>query len=253
MTVKDDVDKMIKEFGLASKDGIRADIDELCKATDVTFTTMKETVDALSCVCEFANEVVPKLCEDAGVEFTDKLGDDVATLKTEIGVEATKFPLALKELAESMGVDVKPDKLQKLMQLPCCKEAAKTPTAKQIDAPCVCAKGVEECRDCKAKEHPCVCKSVLLLALDQPVHLCKAKVHECLCTETHQAVYSSDPGNGASVENMYGGVIWRNYSVRGAPACCRQHAKDGDDDDVIDLANDEDVKPKKKKSRKSKG
>ena len=48
---------------------------------------------------------------------------------------------------------------------------------------------------------------------------------------------------------MYGGVIWRNYSVRGAPACCRQHAND---DDVIEI-DDEDVKPKKKKSRKSKG
>ena len=248
-SLKDKVASITKAFGLASKGSLRQDVDELCKATDVTFTTMKETVDALSCVCEFANEVVPKLCEDAGVDATGKLGDDVATLKTEIGVEATKFPLALKELAESMGVDVKPDKLQKLMQLPCCKEAAKTPTVKKIDAPCVCAKGVEECRDCKAKEHPCVRKSVLLAALDQPMHLCKAKVHECLCTASSNLTYSSDPGNGASVENMHGGVIWRNYSVRGAPACCRQHAND---DDVIEI-DDEDVKPKKKKSRKSKG
>ena len=91
-SLKDKVASITKAFGLSSKGSLRQDVDELCKATDVTFTTMKETVDALTSVCEFANEVVPKLCEDAGVDATGKLGDDVATLKTEIGVEATKFP-----------------------------------------------------------------------------------------------------------------------------------------------------------------
>ena len=86
-SLKDKVASITKAFGLTSKGSLRQDVDKLCKATDVTFTTMKETVDALSCVCEFANEVVPKLCEDAGVDATGKLGDDVATLKTEIGVE----------------------------------------------------------------------------------------------------------------------------------------------------------------------
>ena len=250
-SLKDKVASITKAFGLASKGSLRQDVDELCKATDVTFTTMKETVDALSCVCEFANEVVPKLCDDAGVEATGKLGDDVATLKTEIGVEATKFPLALKELAESMGVDVKPDKLQKLMQLPCCKEAAKTPTVKKIDAPCVCAKGVEECRDCKAKEHPCVCKSLLITAIDQPVDLCKAKVHECLCDYHHQGVYSYDPGHNAtgtysSRNGHSNNAPWRVW-WQGAPKICRQH-NDESDDDVVDLS--EDVKPAKKKSRR---
>ena len=180
------------------------------------------------------------------MDASGKLAADVTMLSKTCSVEATKFPLAVKELADSMQIQYA-DIYTVMQQVPMLLNAANAP--KKIEAPCVCAKGVEQCRDCKAKEHPCVCKSVLLLALDQPVHLCKAKVHECLCTETHQAVYSSDPGNGASVENMYGGVIWRNYSVRGAPACCRQHAND---DDVIEI-DDEDVKPKKKKSRKSKG
>ena len=250
MTVKDDVDKMITQFGLASKGGIRADIDELCKATDIPFTGIGATVAALKAITKFAGDIVPKICKELGVDASGKLAADVTMLSKTCSVEATKFPLAVKELADSMQIQYA-DIYTVMQQVPMLLNAANAP--KKIEAPCVCAKGVEQCRDCKAKEHPCVCKSVLLLALDQPVHLCKAKVHECLCTETHQAVYSSDPGNGASVENMYGGVIWRNYSVRGAPACCRQHAKDGDDDDVIDLANDEDVKPKKKKSRKSKG
>jgi len=256
-SLKDKVASITKAFGLTSKGSLRQDVDELCKATDVTFTTMKETVDALSCVCEFANEVVPKLCEDAGVDATGKLGDDVATLKTEIGVEATKFPLALKELAESMGVDVKPDKLQKLMQLPCCKEAAtKKPAEKQIDAPCVCAKGVEECRNCKAKEHPCVCKSLLLEAIDQPVALCKATKHACLCTSRFDGKYSANPGHGAKLTmnsdfstpgyGTYCNLPW-NLSSEGAPHLCRQH----NDDDVIEIDDEEeDVKPAKKKSRR---
>ena len=254
-SLKDKVASITKAFGLPDKGSLRQNVDELCKATDVTFTTMKETVDALSCVCEFANEVVPKLCEDAGVDATGKLGDDVATLKTEIGVEATKFPLALKELAESMGIDVKPDKLQKLMQLPCCKEAAKTPTVKKIDAPCVCEKGVEECRNCKAKEHPCVCKSLLLKAVDQPVALCKAKVHECLCSGRFDGKYSYDPGHGAKMTHNYEYntpgygtyclLPW-NLQSEGAPHICRQH----NDDDVIEIDDEEDVKPAKKKSRR---
>ena len=256
-SLKDKVASITKAFGLPDKGSLRQNVDELCKATDVTFTTMKETVDALSCVCEFANEVVPKLCEDAGVDATGKLGDDVATLKTEIGVEATKFPLALKELAESMGIDVKPDKLQKLMQLPCCKEAAtKKPAEKQIDAPCVCAKGVEECRNCKAKEHPCVCKSLLLEAIDQPVALCKATKHACLCTSRFDGKYSANPGHGAKLTmnsdfstpgyGTYCNLPW-NLSSEGAPHLCRQH----NDDDVIEIDDDEeDVKPAKKKSRR---
>ena len=53
-SLKDKVASITKAFGLSSKGSLRQDVDELCKATDVTFTTMKETVDALSCVCEFA-------------------------------------------------------------------------------------------------------------------------------------------------------------------------------------------------------
>ena len=139
-SLKDKVASITKAFGLTSKGSLRQDVDALCETTDVPFTTMKDTVDALACVCEFAEEYVPKLCEDSGVDATGKLGDDVAALYTEIGVEATKFPLALKELTESMGIDVKPDKLQKLMQLPMFAAAAKKPAVKKIDAPCVCTK-----------------------------------------------------------------------------------------------------------------
>ena len=252
MTVKDDVDKMMTQFGLASKDGIRADIDELCKATDIPFTGIGATVAALKAITKFAGDIVPKICKELGVDASGKLAADVTMLSKTCSVEATKFPLAVKELADSMQIQYA-DIYTVMQQVPMLLNAANAP--KKIEAPCVCAKGVEQCRDCKAKEHPCVCKSVLLLALDQPVHLCKAKVHECLCTETHHPPSSLFIGPRKRGERRK--HVWRshlrNYSVRGAPACCRQHAKDGDDDDVIDLANDEDVKPKKKKSRKSKG
>ena len=248
-SLKDKVASITKAFGLSSKGSLRQDVDELCKATDVTFTTMKETVDALTSVCEFANEVVPKLCEDAGVDATGKLGDDVATLKTEIGVEATKFPLALKELAESMGVDVKPDKLQKLMQLPMFAEARKEPDVKKVDAPCVCKNGLHQLMDCKAKSHPCVCKKICLTACDQPMSYCKAKVHECVCTYKIRATYSSDPGIENVTSDSYDNYKYKGW-VNGFPSICRQHNNnDESDDDVVDLS-EEDVKPKKKKSRK---
>ena len=248
-SLKDKVASITKAFGLTSKGSLRQDVDELCKATDVTFTTMKETVDALTSVCEFAKEVVPKLCEDAGVDATGKLGDDVATLKTEIGVEATKFPLALKELAESMGVDVKPDKLQKLMQLPMFAEARKEPDVKKVDAPCVCKNGLHQLMDCKAKSHPCVCKDICLKAIDQPMSYCKAKVHECVCTYKIRATYSSDPGIENVTSDSYDNYKYKGW-VNGFPSICRQHNNnDESDDDVVDLS-EEDVKPKKKKSRR---
>ena len=248
-SLKDKVASITKAFGLSSKGSLRQDVDELCKATDVTFTIMKETVDALTSVCEFANEVVPKLCEDAGGDATGKLGDDVATLKTEIGVEATKFPLALKELAESMGVDVKPDKLQKLMQLPMFAEARKEPDVKKVDAPCVCKNGLHQLMDCKAKSHPCVCKKICLTACDQPMSYCKAKVHECVCTYKIRATYSSDPGIENVTSDSYDNYKYKGW-VNGFPSICRQHNNnDESDDDVVDLS-EEDVKPKKKKSRR---
>ena len=257
-SLKDKVASITKAFGLSSKGSLKTDVDELCKATDVTFTTMKETVDALACVCEFANEVVPKLCEDSGVEATGKLGDDVATLCKEIGVDQDdlKFPMALNALVESMGIDVKPNTLMKLVQLPMFAEAQKKPAVKKIDAPCVCEKGVEECRNCKAKEHPCVCKSLLLKAIDQPVALCKAKVHECLCSGRFNGIYSTNPGHGAKLtyNSEYGTPGYGKHSIlpwnlqsEGAPHLCRQH----NDDDVIEIDDDEeDVKPAKKKSRR---
>ena len=161
-SLKDKVTSITKAFGLPDKGSLRQNVDELCKATDVTFTTMKETVDALSCVCEFANEVVPKLCEDSGVEATGKLGDDVATLCKEIGVDQDdlKFPMALNALVESMGVDVKPNTLMKLVQLPMFAEAQKEPAVKKVDAPCVCKNGLHQLMSCKAKSHPCVCKDI---------------------------------------------------------------------------------------------
>jgi len=248
-SLKDKVASITKAFGLSSKGSLKTDVDELCKATDVTFTTMKETVDALSCVCEFANEVVPKLCEDAGVDATGKLGDDVATLKTEIGVEATKFPLALKELAESMGIDVKPDKLQKLMQLPMFAEAQKEPDVKKVDAPCVCKNGLHQLMSCKAKSHPCVCKDICLTARDQPMSYCKAKVHECVCTYKIRATYTSDPNIENVTCDTYDNYKYKGW-VNGFPSICRQHNNnDESDDDVVDLS-EEDVKPKKKKSRR---
>ena len=246
-SLKERVEEMTKQFGLASKRSLKQDVDALREATDIPFTTMKETVDALACVCEFANEVVPKLCEDSGVEATGKLGDDVATLCKEIGVDQDdlKFPLALNALVESMGIDVKPNTLMKLVQLPMFAEAQKEPDVKKVDAPCVCKNGLHQLMSCKAKSHPCVCKDICLTATDQPMSYCKAKVHECVCTVRIRTTYSSDP----HIENVcYERGLYRGY-VRGFPSECRQHNDESDDDDVVDLS-EEDVKPKKKKSRR---
>ena len=250
-SLKDKVASITKAFGLSSKGSLKTDVDELCKATDVTFTTMKETVDALACVCEFANEVVPKLCEDSGVEATGKLGDDVATLCKEIGVDQDdlKFPMALNALVESMGVDVKPNTLMKLVQLPMFAEAQKEPDVKKVDAPCVCKNGLHQLMDCKAKSHPCVCKKICLTACDQPMSYCKAKVHECVCTYKIRATYSSDPGIENVTSDSYDNYKYKGW-VNGFPSICRQHNNnDESDDDVVDLS-EEDVKPKKKKSRR---
>ena len=246
-SLKERVEEMTKQFGLTSKGSLKQDVDALREATDIPFTTMKETVDALACVCEFANEVVPKLCEDSGVEATGKLGDDVATLCKEIGVDQDdlKFPLALNALVESMGIDVKPNTLMKLVQLPMFAEAQKEPDVKKVDAPCVCKNGLHQLMSCKAKSHPCVCKDICLTATDQPMSYCKAKVHECVCTVRIRTTYSSDP----HIENVcYERGLYRGY-VRGFPSECRQHNDESDDDDVVDLS-EEDVKPKKKKSRR---
>ena len=245
MTVKEDIEKMMAQFGLEANGGAKADLDELCKATDVPFTGFAGTVAALKALTKFAGDVVPKIGKDLGVDASGKLGADVTMLCKECAVEATKFPLAVKELADSMQIQYA-DLHTLLQHLPMLASAANAP--KKIEAPCVCAKGVDECRDCHATEHPCVCLSLLLLAVDQPMHLCKAKVHTCLCTAAHNSIFSSDPGNGATYQEYQRPRNWSKY-CSGAPACCRQH---NDDDDVIALA-DEDVKPKKKKPRKSKG
>ena len=100
------------------------------------------------------------------------------------------------------------------------------------------------------KEHPCVCKSLLITAIDQPVDLCKAKVHECLCDYRHQGNYSYNPGHNASGTYRNGHHNNAPWTVwwQGAPKICRQHNEESDDD-VVDLS-EEDVKPAKKKSRR---
>ena len=187
LSLKDRAADMCTKLGLASTGKLKPDVDALCEATELPFTQIKETVDALSSLCDFATEVVPKLCGDVGIEATGKLVDDVKTLCSETGIEQAKFPLALKELVESMGVDVKPAKMQNFLSIPMLAEAEKKQNKKSqfkapkvVDIPCTCDLGVEGCKTCRADDHPCVCSSVLIHCTDQPMKYCKAKTHECL-------------------------------------------------------------------------
>ena len=205
---------------------LKVDVDALCEATNVPFTQMKDTLNTLSAICDLATEAVPKLCEEVGVDATGKLVDDVKKLCTEVGVDQTKFPLALKELVESMGVDIKPAKLQNFLQTPVVAAAAskqtKFKTAKIIDVPCTCDQGIDACRNCKADDHPCVCKSILISCEDQPLQLCKAKVHDCLCRVRFDGIFSKNP-RISGIEYGYHGYTGRTTGA--AAGICRQHNK----------------------------
>ena len=243
LSLKDRAADMCTKLGLTSTGKLKPDVDALCEATELPFTQIKETVDALSSLCDFATEVVPKLCGDVGVEATGKLVDDVKTLCSETGVEQTKFPLALKELVESMGVDVKPAKMQNFLSIPMLAEAEKKKTKpkkfqspKVIDVPCTCDLGVEGCRNCKADEHPCVCSSVLINCVDQPVKLCKAEIHECLCRFNFSGMWSTMPEGITTAMQPHQPFAYVGWTTGSAVGICRQHIPESDE-------------PKKKKSR----
>ena len=250
LSLKDRAADMCTKLGLTSTGKLKPDVDALCEATELPFTQIKETVDALSSLCDFATEVVPKLCEDVGCDATGKLVDDVKTLCSETGVEQTKFPLALKELVESMGVDVKPAKMQNFLSIPMLavaekkkKKKSKFAQEKVIDVPCTCNMGLDGCKNCRADDHPCVCEDVLCGQVDQPLHYCKAKVHRCLCRHMLQsAIWSKHPRHlsGVSAEIDYRTSTYVAYNVNAWAGLCRQHPID--DDDVKS-------EPEKKKSR----
>ena len=143
---------MMTQFGLASKAGIRADIDELCKATDIPHGHRRHRRGAQG-HHQVRRRHRPPICKELGVDASGKLAADVTMLSKTCSVEATKFPLAVKELAE-LQIQYA-DIYAVMQQVPMFLNAANAP--KKIEAPCVCAKGAEQCRDCKAKEHPCVC------------------------------------------------------------------------------------------------
>jgi antitoxin component of RelBE/YafQ-DinJ toxin-antitoxin module len=224
LSLKDRAADICAKLGLTSTGKLKVDVDALCEATNVPFTQMKDTLNTLSAICDLATEAVPKLCEEVGVDATGKLVDDVKKLCTEVGVDQTKFPLALKELVESMGVDIKPAKLQNFLQTPVVAAAAskqtKFKTAKIIDVPCTCDQGIDACRNCKADDHPCVCKSILIECQDQPLQLCKAKVHDCLCRVRFDGIFSKNP-RISGVEECYRG--YRGRTTGAAAGICRQH------------------------------
>ena len=62
LSLKDRAADMCTKLGLTSTGKLKPDVDALCEATELPFTQIKETVDALSSLCDFATEVVPKLC-----------------------------------------------------------------------------------------------------------------------------------------------------------------------------------------------
>lgn len=244
MPIAEDVNKMLTSAGLAAAGNLKQNVDALCKMTGVNFTSMKDTVATLSEVLDWASEAVPKLNEEAGLDSTGKLGDDVDALAEAVGVDEGKFYVQLRELCTSMGVES--EKMQHgsalFMKQNFWPADAKPKTA-VIEAPCVCEKGVEQCRGCKAKVHPCVCKTILCGAVDQPLNLCKAKIHECLCGHSFQMHFSRSPANYPSFSYGKSSGTYFGY-VQGTPHLCLQHP------DTIDVTDDEPKKKKAKKERK---
>ena len=96
-------------------------------------------------------------------------------------------------------------------------------TAKIIDVPCTCDQGIDACRNCKADDHPCVCKSILISCEDQPLQLCKAKVHDCLCRVRFDGIFSKNPRVSGVKEDYSCKYIGRTTGA--ACGICRQHNK----------------------------
>ena len=96
-------------------------------------------------------------------------------------------------------------------------------TAKIIDVPCTCDQGIDACRNCKADDHPCVCKSILIECQDQPLQLCKAKVHDCLCRVRFDGIFSKNPRVSGVKEDYSCKYIGRTTGA--ACGICRQHNK----------------------------
>jgi len=93
-------------------------------------------------------------------------------------------------------------------------------TAKIIDVPCTCDQGIDACRNCKADDHPCVCRTILISCKDQPLQLCKAKVHDCLCRVSFYGIFSKNP-RISGVDDCYRG--YKGTTTGGAAGICRQH------------------------------
>jgi len=93
-------------------------------------------------------------------------------------------------------------------------------TAKIIDVPCTCDQGIDACRNCKADDHPCVCRTILIECQDQPLQLCKAKVHDCLCRVKFYGIFSKNP-RISGIEECY--RSYRGKTTGAACGICRQH------------------------------
>ena len=222
MPFADDVQKLLALAGVPAAGTLKKNVDALCEMTGVPFSSIKETAATLDLVLAWASEVVPKVLAEAGLDTTGSMGKDVAALREAVGVDPSKFCLELRELCVSVGVESKqlqpgsPLANHSLWYVP---PKPKAPPV--VEAPCVCDKGVDQCKECKAIDHPCVCARVLCRAVDMPVSLCKAKVHACLCsTQFLEVTFSHNPRIAAvrpSGHNCYKGRL------DGAPWLCRQH------------------------------
>eukprot|EP00629_Pelagomonadales_sp_RCC1024_P006838 CAMPEP_0119272064 /NCGR_PEP_ID=MMETSP1329-20130426/8393_1 /TAXON_ID=114041 /ORGANISM="Genus nov. species nov., Strain RCC1024" /LENGTH=242 /DNA_ID=CAMNT_0007272117 /DNA_START=234 /DNA_END=962 /DNA_ORIENTATION=+ len=236
MPLNDDVKNLLTTTGVAAAGTLKENVDALCTATGIPFSSMKDTVDALKLLIAWSSEVMPKIVDEVGLEATGKLTEDVKAMRKEMGVAESKLYLELGELCDSLGVTSE-KKLPLMRRFP----APKVTTAKVVEAPCVCTKGTEACRDCHAKEHPCVCER-LCDSIDQPVIYCKAKVHECICEHRFEATFSFDPGIEGVKPCSYTHKI-QGY-IYGAKVCRQHNVIDVDDSD------DDEVKPAKKKVKK---
>lgn len=198
MTLKTDIDNLMKKFGVEETGNIKKNVDALTARTKIPVGTPVDTVTTLNGIGAWADDGVPKMLEASGLETTGELLSDLKALRDAWGVGEMGLARELHLLSNALDIksDKKPDFVNKDGFL------VQSVAAKQVEAPCVCTTGMEQCRHCRAEKHPCVCILVLITEFNSPLNFCRAEVHECAC---QHSCYS------------------HGTRIKGLPDKCRQH------------------------------
>merc|ERR1712216_842459 len=101
---------MGKELSMKPTGTLKGDVEAICKATNIKFTNLHESVDLLRVVIAWAQDTVPRLLTECGLKSTKDLLADVAALKQTVGVKKSRLPKELYDLCEAVGVKSDKDK-----------------------------------------------------------------------------------------------------------------------------------------------